>query len=67
MFHAHGIGCDMKIVTPKMRRRILAMYFEDDRKPIKIYRMTGVPLDKVREVIRDGYRHPSIWGVSERF
>lgn len=28
--------------------------------------MTGVPLDKVREVIKDGYRHPSNGGQSSK-
>lgn len=66
MLYAYDIRRDMKNVTVKMRRRILALYFEDDRKPIKIYRMTGVPLERVREVIREGYRHPSIWSAPER-
>jgi hypothetical protein len=33
---------------------ILALYFEDGRTPIKIYRMTGIPLDTVKIVIYRG-------------
>ena len=39
------------------RKHILALYYEDNRMPIKIYRMTGIPLDTVKEII---YKRPRV-------
>lgn len=38
-------------ISQKMSRHVLALYHEDNRMPIKIYRMTGIPLDTVKEII----------------
>ena len=38
-------------ISDKMRRHVLALYYEDNRMPIKIYRMTGIPLDTVKAIV----------------
>ena len=37
-------------LTEKLRRRIRTLYWEDGRKPLMIYKMTGVHPDTVREI-----------------
>ncbi len=38
-------------ITEKLKKHIKALYFEDDRKPMKIYKMTGVHPDEVRKIV----------------
>ena len=33
-------------------KKVKDLYYQDDRKPIKIYRMTRIPLDAIMEIIK---------------
>jgi len=38
-------------ISNDMRKHILALYYEDNRMPMRIHRMTGIPLDTVKDII----------------
>ena len=41
----------MSKVSAKKIRQVKDLYFQDGRMPIKIYRMTGIPIETVREIL----------------
>ena len=41
----------MSKVSAKKIRLVKDLYFQDGRMPIKIYKMTGIPLETVREIL----------------
>lgn len=45
----------MSKVSLKNLRKVKALYYQDGRMPIKIYRMTGVPYYTVLDIIRGKY------------
>lgn len=38
-------------IRKTMRDRIKALYWQDDRKPMKISKMTGIPYVQVKQVL----------------
>ena len=41
----------MMKITQKQIKMVRDMYYQDNRMPIKIHRMTGIPLDTVKDII----------------
>ena len=41
----------MSKVSLKKIKQVKDLYFQDGRMPIKIYRMTGIPLDTVKRIL----------------
>jgi len=42
-------------VSLKNLRKVKALYYEDGRMPIKIYKMTGIPYYTVLDIIKGKY------------
>jgi len=38
-------------ISFKKIKHVKTLYFQDGRMPIKIYKMTGIPLETVREIL----------------
>jgi hypothetical protein len=52
--------------SSKQIKRVKELYFQDGRMPIKIYRMTGIPLDIVKRILEGAHGVKTASATSHR-